>query len=209
MNLFKTHAPAIIAISALALALAGCSSSPQQIHADSDTAGTSAGLDYRDCQAVAKAMLQDLFRSQRLVRPDGTRYSITVGAILNDTKIRDFRSDQIMWTIEQELENSGQVAVNSAVSSDKNNVNTDIYAVRELRGDAEFNQASIAQQGSLQAPTLGISGKIFESPQQIGGKVRIEYWIQLKITDLKGGHDIWRKQEIILKQGSKGQMKLR
>lgn len=208
MNLIKIYAAIALMISMLSLG--GCSSSPKIVHADSDTSGTSAGLDYRDCQTVAKAMLQDLFRSQRLVKPDGGRYSITIGAIINDTRIRDnFRSDQIMWTIQQELENSGQVAVNSAVSSDKNNINNDIYAVRELRGDAEFNQASIARQGSLQAPTMSISGKIFETKQKIGSKTRIEYWFQLKITDLNTGHDFWRNQEIILKQGSKGQMNYR
>lgn len=203
----------IISGTALALtllAICGCVSSPRVVNPDQDTGGTSGGLDSRDFQNAASVMLQDLFRSHRLENPNGGRYVMEIGKVKNDTSLRGVSSDQIIWTIKEELTNSGLVAITSAISSGSaGNVNAGVYGVRELRGDAEFNQASVQKAGTLIAADLSISGQILQRDNRLGSTLRTEYYFQLKITDLKTGLDFWQKQNVIVKEGNAREMRRR
>jgi uncharacterized protein (TIGR02722 family) len=208
MNIKKIIAGTTLALALLAIC--GCAANPRIVTPDQDTGGTSGGLDSRDFQNAASTMLQDLFRSHRLENPNGGRYVMEIGRVKNDTSLRGVSSDQIIWTIKEELTNSGLVAITSAVSSgNAGNVNAGVYGARELRGDAEFNQASVQKTGTLIAPDLSISGQILQRDNRLGNTLRTEYYFQLKITDLKTGMDFWQKQTVIVKEGSSKEMRRR
>jgi uncharacterized protein (TIGR02722 family) len=185
----------------------GCSTSTQNVDTRNDTAAATGGLDYRDFDKAASEMLDSLIKSHRLVKRDGGRYIMIIGKIKNDTQLIGISTDQLMWKIKEELTNSGSVAISSAVGSEEN-VDENIHGVRELRNDAEFNQSGIAGRGSLIAPDLSISGKIFQKNVTIEGASRAEYYFQLKISDLKTGLDFWQKQVLLVKQGDSAKMRL-
>ncbi|MDR2844674.1 MAG: penicillin-binding protein activator LpoB [Puniceicoccales bacterium] len=179
-----------------------------------DTAGATGGLDYRDFQKVASEVLQDLFRTQRLVHkgpnglPDGKQYVVAIGKITNDTKIRDISTDQLLWKIREELTNSGQVLISSAVGTG-DNVESAIHDARQLRGDQEFNQATVAKTGTLLAPDLIISGKIFQKNNRLNSSTtQAEYYFQLKISSVSTGTDFWNKEIPLVKRGDAAGMRL-
>ncbi len=72
------------------------------------------GLDYRDFDQAATAMVSSLIRSGSLNKRDGSRYVVATARIVNDTMQR-IDTDQLMAKVEQEMINSGQVVMTSAV----------------------------------------------------------------------------------------------
>ena len=73
--------------------------------------------------------------------------------------------------------------------------------VRQLRADADFNQATVAGQGTMVAPDLSLSGKILERQIPGGGRrVQIEYYFQLTLTDVNTGLAIWEDEQLVVKR---------
>jgi PBP1b-binding outer membrane lipoprotein LpoB len=98
--------------------------------------------------------------------------------------------------------NSGQVVMTSAVGAG-DGTDKMVYHVRELRNSDEFNQNTIAQKGQLIAPELSISGKIIQRDVRYErGKTQVEYYFQLKVTNIANGLRFWQKEEFIGKRGS-------
>ena len=189
----------VLSVAALA-ALVGCATSTSRINTAYDTGAQVAGFDYRDVQETAHVMLQSLIGSGRLNRADGGAYVLTIGKITNDTN-RRFDTDVLTSYITEELMNSGKVLVTSAMAQSADNRDEMINAARSVRGNAEFNQASVAAAGQMIAPTHSLYGKIIE--QQIrmdNGDRQIEYYIQLRIVDLGTGLQWWQKQHLIGKR---------
>ena len=149
-------------------------------------------------------MVQSMVSSGSLKKEGGGRYVVTTGRIINDTMQR-IDTDQLMAKIEEELFASGKVVMTSAVggegASDKM-----IYRIRELRESEhsdEFNQETIAAKGQLIAPELSISGKILQRNLHYDSKTQqVEYYFQLKVTDLTTGLRFWQKETILGKRGS-------
>jgi PBP1b-binding outer membrane lipoprotein LpoB len=178
---------------ALAPALiTGCSSGVKTVNEEAGEKGGQSGtLTFEDCDKVIKGLLNDLFKRGTLVKKDGTRYVLAIGTITKSPSI-DIDKDQIIWSLRSELTNSGQVAVTSAVAADKENVSTLVAA---------SNTPTVQ-------PDLTIDGKITRQTKNIsGGGIQVEYYIQLKITDLKTGLDFWNKQERVVKNGDAAEMR--
>ena len=114
-------------------------------------------------------------------------------------------TDQLMAKIEEELLNSGKVVMTSAVGA-KGATDEMAYEVREIRESEvsdEFDQTTVAAKGQLIAPELSVSGKIFQKNLRYDKKrQQVEYYFQLKITDLTSGLRFWQKEVIIGKRGS-------
>ena len=159
-----------------------------------------AGLDYRDLQEAASATLQSLFASGRLDRKDGQAYVLTVGRVTNDTP-QHFDTDTLTSYITEELMNSGKVMVTSAMAANAANRDEMVQAARSVRGDAEFNQATVAKTGQLVAPTHSLYGKIIQREVRMdNGDKQIEYYFQLRITEIATGLQWWQKQYVIGKR---------
>ncbi len=184
--------------------IAGCAQETVNIDIMHDDGKAVMGLDYRDFDQAASGMIQSMLASGAVNKKGGGRYVMTTGRVVNDTMQR-IDTDQLMAKIEEELLNSGQVVMTSAVGG-AGAPDSMVFDVRDIRdsdrGD-EFDQSTIAGKGQLIAPELSISGKIFQRNISYDKKTQqVEYYFQLKITDLTTGLRFWQKETIIGKRGS-------
>ena len=185
--------------------LTGCASNQTtNIDLNNDEGKAVMGLDYRDFDKAASQMVQSLMASSALTKPGGGRYVVATGKILNDTMQR-IDTDQLMAKVEQEMMNSGKVVITSAVGG-KGASDDMIYDVRDLRdGKAgeEFDQKTVSGKGQLIAPELSMSGKIIQRNVKYGSKQQqVEYYFQLRLTDLTSGLRFWQNETLIGKRGS-------
>ena len=96
---------------------AGCASdNVTNVDTRNDEGKAVMALDYRDFDQAASKMVQSMLGSGALKKPDGARYVIARGRIINDTMQR-IDTDQLMVKIETEILNSRQAVMTSAVGS--------------------------------------------------------------------------------------------
>ena len=189
-----------LASAACVACVTGCRTPTTRIDLRNDTGAQVAAIDYRDLQEAASAMLQSLLRSGRLDRTDGQMYVLAIGKVKNDTMQR-FDTDTLTSYITEELMNSGKVMVTSAMADSADNRDNMVYGARSVRGNAEFNQATVAKTGQLVAPTHSLFGKIIQREIHMdNGDKQIEYYFQLRITEIASGLQWWQKQHLIGKR---------
>jgi len=199
----KTRMSVIITLAGLLIA--GCGE-PQTVMIDTanDDGKAVMALDYRDFDQAASEMIQSMISSGALKKPGGGRYVVTTARITNDTMQR-IDTDQLMAKIEEELMNSGQVVMTSAVGG-KGAPDEMIYEMRDIRDSAtgeEFQQDTLAGKRTLVAPELSFSGKILQRNIRYDrNRQQVEYYFQLRVTDLTTGLRFWQKESIIGKRGS-------
>ncbi len=201
----------LIAVVMIVILSLSCTPETENIDMVHDTnAKAVMSLDYRDFNRAASEMIQSMIQSGTLNKPGGGRYVMATGRIVNDTMQR-IDTDQLMAKVEQELMNSGQVVMTSAVGGEgkpgqEGAPDQMIYDVRELRdsdvGD-EFDPNTVDAKKQLVMPKLSVSGKIFQRNLRYDkNRQQIEYYFQLKVTDLTTGLRFWQKEVIIGKRGS-------
>jgi uncharacterized protein (TIGR02722 family) len=197
----KTPTFLIIAIS-VAL-LAGCEQQTSYIDTMHDTGKPVMSLDYRDFDQAASEMVQSMLASGALKKADGSRYVMATGRIVNDTMQR-IDTDQLMAKVEQELLNSGQVVMTSAVGSKTDQLTYDIRRdIKESDIGEEFDQDTLPEKGTLIAPHLSVSGKIFQrNIRYSSDKQQVEYYFQLRVSEIASGLVIWQNETLIGKRGS-------
>lgn len=194
----KTRIIQIVAL--LSIFLAGCGG-PKTTNIDivNDDGKSVMALDYRDFDKAASEMVQSMLGSGALKKQGGGRYVVATGRIVNDTMQR-IDTDQLMAKIEEEMLNSGQAVMTSAIGSGADKL---IHETRELRDSEEFDQNTIAKRNTLIAPDLTISGKIFQRNLAYDKKrQQVEYYFQLKLSDATSGLRYWQKETLIGKRGS-------
>ena len=194
-------------IALTSILITGCAEETRTIDMVHDDGKSVMGLDYRDFDQAASAMVQSMLGSGALKKPGGGRYVVATGRIINDTMQR-IDTDQLMAKVEEELLNSGQVVMTSAIGDGgkAGAVDSLVQDVRDIRdsGEAdEFNAATVAAKGQLVAPELSITGKILQRNLRYdNNRQQVEYYFQLKVTDLTTGLRFWQKETIIGKRGS-------
>jgi len=199
----KTKTSIIITLTGLLIA--GCGG-PKTVNIDvvNDDGKAVMGLDYRDFNQAASEMIQSMISAGALKKPGGGRYVVTTGRVTNDTMQR-IDTDQLMAKIEEELMNSGQVVMTSAVGG-QGAPDEMIYEMRDIRDSAagdEFQQETLAGKRTLVAPELSIAGKILQrNIRYDNNSQQVEYYFQLRVTDLTTGLRFWQKESIIGKRGS-------
>jgi len=191
-------------ITLIGIFLAGCATETVNIDVVHDEGKAVMALDYRDFAQAASEMIQSMIGSGRLKKSGGGRYVMTTARVTNDTMQR-IDTDQLMAKIEEELMNSEQVVMTSAVGG-KGAPDEMIYEMRDIRDSAtgdEFNQETLAGKRTIIAPELSIAGKIFQrNIRYDSNRQQVEYYFQLMITDLTTGLRFWQKESIIGKRGS-------
>ncbi len=186
-------------ITLISILAAGCGEETTNIDVVHDDGKPVMALDYRDFDQAASELVQSLLGSGALKKEGGGRYVVATGRVVNDTMQR-IDTDQLMSKIEEEMLNSGQAVMTSAVGSGTDKL---IHETRELRDSEEFDQSTIAERGTLIAPELTISGKIFQRNIRYDKKTQqVEYYFQLKLSDAKSGLRFWQKEIIVGKRGS-------
>jgi len=188
-----------------AVSLCGCTAPTQNIDIANDPGKAVMGLDYRDFDQAASAMIQSLIQSGSLKKEGGGRYVVATGRIINDTQQR-IDTDQLMGKIEKDLLNSGLVVMTSAVGG-QGASDEMIYQMRDLKeGDRqdEFDPNSMPAKRQIVAPELSISGKIIQRNVRYDRNTQqVEYWFQLQLTDIASGLRYWQDEKIIGKRGDR------
>ncbi len=83
------------------------------------------------------------------------------------------------------------------------------HQVRDTRGNDEYDQSTIAKKGTLVAPNMSLSGKMIQRnlPVQTGwfdrNDTRVEYYLQLTLTNVNTGLSVWEDEKPIVKEGTR------
>jgi len=192
-----------ITLSALLAAglMSGCADKTERIDMHNDKGDQVMGLDYRDFNQAAAEAVQSMLMSGAVDKKNGDRYVLAISRITNDT-MQHIDTDQLVKKIRVELLRSGKVVVTTAVSANGAEDEMSIKA-RELRGNDEFNQATVQKKGTMIAPDLSLSGKILQRNIRMDdGKQQVEYYFMLTLTEIKTGLAWWEGETVIGKRGS-------
>ncbi len=191
-----------IILAALGVLLGGCATKTTNIDINNDKGEAVMGLDYRDFQAAAQDMVESLLASGAVTKKDGGRYVLAVSRVLNDT-MQHIDTDQLVKKIRVGLLQSGKVIVTTAVGAEGAEDKMSMQTRKELRGNEEFKQESVATKGTMIAPDLSLSGKILQRNIRVDSSTqRVEYYFQMTLTEIKTGLAYWEDERIIGKQGS-------
>lgn len=189
----------------VSVVLCGCQQQTRNIDMVNDTGKAVMALDYRDFDQAATAMVESLIQSGALSRPGGGRYVVATGRIVNDTMQR-IDTDQLMAKIEQEMMNSGQVVMTSAVGG-RGATSVMIDEMRNIRdsaGAGEFDRNTLPEAGQLIAPELSISGKIIQRNIRYDQNTeQVEYYFQLQLSEIARGLRYWQEETLIGKRGDR------
>lgn len=195
---------ALLAGAAL-LALPACVAgemATQRVDPRNDRTPIGMGLDNRDFEEAARALVRSMLESGRLQpRPDGQPRVMAISRITNDTTLR-INTNELTQLVSVELNNSGRVVTTTAVGLDGP---PDPLAMqtRQLRQSGEFNQRTVAARGQMVAPDLSLSGNIIQRSTRVdGGAMRVDYVFQLNLTNIRTGIALWQGQEVITRVGS-------
>lgn len=196
----------LIAIIA-AFLFAGCAttgpSTPHYVNAEKSgtSHATTLGLDYQDFRKASMDAVQSMLRSGALNKPGGGRYVLAISTFINDTTQR-IDMDQLVKSIRISLLQSGKVVVTTAVRAGGAEDSMS-YEARKLRKSDEFNQRTVAKKGQMIAPDFSLSGKIIQRTATMSdGETKVDYYIQLTLTDIKTGLAYWEGETVISKAGS-------
>ena len=157
-------------------------------------------LEYRDWTKTAEKMTTSMIDSGVLKAQK--KPVIAIGNIVNDTTQR-IDTDILTKKIRTTLVKSGAAQIATNFSGEDTTSN----AVRNLRSNAEYDQGTIAQTGTLIAPNMSLSGKMIQRNLKLESgwfssvDTRTEYYLQMTLTDLKSGLSIWEDEEPIIKEG--------
>ncbi|HEX42316.1 MAG TPA: penicillin-binding protein activator LpoB [Phycisphaerales bacterium] len=190
---------------AMYLCVIGCTPETRVVDTRNDPGKAVIVLDYRDFAETASEMVQSMIGSGALNKPGGGRYVMTTGKIQNDTMQR-IDTDQLMAKIEEDLLNSGRVVMTAAVGG-KGAPDQMVYDTRDIRDSdigTEFDPNTLPGKGRLLMPELSTSGKIIQKVLTYSKKEQqVEYYFQLRVTNLANGLVLWQKEDLIVKRGSK------
>ena len=157
-------------------------------------------LEYRDWTNTAEKMTQSMLDSG--VLQSQPKPVIAIGNIVNDTTQR-IDTDILTKKIRTTLMKSGKAQIATNFSGEDTTSNQ----VRALRDNAEYNQSTIAQRGTLIAPNMSLSGKMIQRNLKLDSgwfssvDTRVEYYLQMTLTDLKSGLSVWEDEQPIIKEG--------
>ena len=157
-------------------------------------------LEYRDWTNTAEKMTNSMINSGAL--KSETKPVIAMGNIVNDTTQR-FDTDVLTKKIRTTLLNSGKAQIATNFSG----ADTNSEKMRAQRDNAEYDQKTIAQKGTLVTPNMSLSGKMLQRNLKLESgwfssvDTRVEYYLQLTLTDLKTGLSVWEDEQPIIKEG--------
>ena len=188
-----------------ALAL-GCATAKYVDHNGRDSIVNVGQINTQDWIRVADELTQSLLLSGAIQSVAGKPKVLMIGRIKNNTT-QHIDTDSLMKKIRVALNKGGRALTTTAVGLDGPEDESS-KAVRELRSDDEFNQATIPGKGNLVSPDYSLSGKIIQNNARARRGLlptirQSEFAFQLSLTDLKTGLAVWEEEKLIVKQGSR------
>ena len=201
----KTKSAALaLSLAAAGMLLNGCATTPVATYVDPAGNGglTTVGqINFHDFNATGIKLVSSLISSGRLDRADGSPAIIMLGRIDNRTS-QQLDTTLLTQNIRIALSQSGKAAFSTAVGA-SGAEDASSQQVRDLRGNDEFAQTTIADKGTLSAPEYSLAGRIIQQNTYAGNQKQAAYTFQLTLTSLKQGIAVWEGQEQIVKQGKR------
>jgi hypothetical protein len=158
-------------------------------------------LEYRDWTNTAEKMTESMIKSGAFKQVKNP--VIAMGNIVNDTQQR-FDTDILTKKIRTTLLKSGTAQIATNFSGEDSTTGK----ARAQRSNAEYDQSTIASTGTLVAPNVSLSGKMLQRNLKLESGIlssvdtRVEYYLQLTLTDLKTGLSVWEDEQPIIKEGT-------
>jgi len=193
----------LASLAVVGLLISGCATKTSNIDVNDDKGEAVMGLDYRDFKDASQQMIASLLESGAVdsAQP-GVRKVIVVSRIINDT-MQQIDTDQLVKKIRIGLLRSGKVIVTTAVGANGAEDKMAMQTRKDLRGNEEFNQGTVAAKGSMIAPDMSLSGKIIQRNVKVDRSTqRTEYYFQMTLTDINTGLAFWEDERVIGKRGS-------
>ncbi|RLA70524.1 MAG: penicillin-binding protein activator LpoB [Epsilonproteobacteria bacterium] len=192
-----------IALITAGLMTGGCTTATTNIDVNNDKEAKAVmGLDYRDFQGAAQEMIQSMIASGAVSKPGGGKYVLVVSDVINDT-MQHIDTDQLVKKIRVGLLKSGKVLVTTAVGANGAEDKMSMQTRKDLRGNEEFKQKTVAKKGEMIAPDLSLSGKIIQRNIRVDNSTQqVEYYFQMTLTDINTGLAGWEDEQVIGKRGS-------
>lgn len=158
-------------------------------------------LEYRDWEKTATKMTESMLKSNAFAGI--SKPVIAVGDIKNDTMQR-LDSDILVKKIRTTILKSGRAQISTNFTGEDTTSNK----MRDTRGNTEYDQSTFANTGTLVAPNMSLSGKMIQRNLKLESgwfssvDTRVEYYLQLTLTDLKTGLAVWEDEQPIVKEGT-------
>ena len=170
---------------ALIAMFVGCATT-EVVKPGQDTGHAVMALDYRDFDEAATQALESIREEGTVDKPDGGRYVVYVGRIINKTT-QKWEATQLSKSVTIALRKSGKIVVTLVPPRDEDETEAE-YAARIDGGVA---------------PELVLTGKVSERNMQYSGsKKQTEYYLELELTDPKTKLVFWEGSAPIIKRGS-------
>lgn len=185
----------------IALTLAGCGG-PVAMNVSPDKEFVTMGLDYNNLKTLMQGMVESLMQDpyvQKIKTSDPK--IVAISDIINDTT-QKIDVESLSRELTRAMRRSGKFKLTMAVARSGGSVDGMISDARNLRENKEFNQYTTAEEGTLSAPSLSLSGKIVQNVHRMGDNKKVDYYILLTLTDIKTGEVIWDDQKDISKMGN-------
>ena len=159
-------------------------------------------VDQQDWGFAASQLTDSLLKSGVLdkAKREGEPNVVMISKINNKT-LEHIEIDLLVNKISTGLTKSGKALVTSAIRAGGPEDEATKKTREELRTDAEFDQATIADKGTMKAQDYSLSGSIIESEAKAGKTTQSTFTFQLALTDAKTGLAVWRDEFEIVKQG--------
>lgn len=182
------------------LVVAGCAPTAKNIDPNSEFA--TMGLDYNNLKGVMAEMIDSLLQDRytQSLSKDNPKV-VAISDIINDTT-QKVDVESLSRELTRAMRRSGKFKLTMAVARSGGSVDGMIGDSRNLRDNKEFNQYTTAEEGTLSAPSLSLSGKIGQTIHRMGKNKKVDYYILLTLTDIKTGEVIWDDQRDISKMGN-------
>ena len=196
----------LITATALPALMLGCATARYIDHDGRDSIVNVGQINTQDWIRAADELTQSLLLSGTINSVAGKPKVMMIGRIKNNTN-QHIDTDSLMKKIRVALNKGGRALTTTAVGLDGPEDESS-KAVRELRADDEFNQATIPGKGNLISPDYSLSGKIIQNNARAKRGLlptikQSEFAFQLSMTDLKTGLAVWEEEKLIVKQGSR------
>ncbi len=184
----------------------GCMDKTELVDQEADTEIVT-GLGYQDFEYAATETTKAILNAQKLsaATKDHSRiYGVAISKVIDETPF-GLDTDLITARISEALLQDDRFVISAVFADKASNRDTMIGAVRDVRGDAEFAQETIQEEGQLKAPDFSLSGKIIaRDVRRDNGGHQYEYYFQLRMTNLATGNVLMIKETKIIKRtGSK------
>lgn len=191
-----------------ALIVSGCVSNPAVVSTN-PLSGSATGdkkayesfsITSVDIGYAANEAVQQFLEAPESIKPGGGRYVIAVDEVVNDT-LNSFETRRLTAQIKRKLRQSGRFRFSNAVGADQTGA---ILEERQLQDSKLFDQSTVAQDGTLAAPELYLTGAIIVDTTQSGDrkKQQLNYAFMLEVVDKVRGYVLFDSYIEIDKTGS-------